>query len=177
MSIEHLSPGKKAILFLHITREEKEEEYQPLKLVMKHPWVWSVSNFAFLASVHEGEWSVPSRTIPSSHRKGMVTYLKGMVITAELGQVEQESQAKFPNWHGFEPTITRLTIQLTTTLPSTYIYAHYICICTWNKDVNTETTHEYIKGRWCSQFNCFLEECTKPYSPSTFMWSSICGNQ
>ena len=46
------------------------------------PWVWSVSDFIFLASACEGDWPVLFLTISSSHWQNMVSVL----IIAELAR-------------------------------------------------------------------------------------------
>jgi len=51
------------------------DEEQPLKLVLRQPWVWSVSNFIFLASAHGGGWPVLFVTVSSSHWQCMVSIL------------------------------------------------------------------------------------------------------
>jgi len=35
---------------------EEEEEDQSFKLALGQPWVWSVSDFIFLATAYEGGW-------------------------------------------------------------------------------------------------------------------------
>ena len=59
-----------------------EEEEQSLKLALRQPWVWSVSDFIFLASAYEGGWPVLSLAVSSSHRQCTVSVL----IIAELAR-------------------------------------------------------------------------------------------
>ena len=42
---------------------------------LKQPWVWSVSDFIFLATAYEGGWPVLSPTVLSSHRQSAVSVL------------------------------------------------------------------------------------------------------
>jgi len=46
--------------------QEEVEEDQTLKLALWQPWVWSVSDFIFLATAYEGGWPVLSLIVPSS---------------------------------------------------------------------------------------------------------------
>ena len=59
-----------------------EEEEQSLKLALRQPWVWSVSDFIFLASAYEGGWPVLSLAVSSSHQQCTVSVL----IIAELAR-------------------------------------------------------------------------------------------
>jgi len=43
------------------------EEQQSFKLALGQPWVWSVSDFIFLASAYEGGWPIPC-SASSSYR-------------------------------------------------------------------------------------------------------------
>ena len=53
----------------------EEIEEQSFKLVLRQPWLWSVSDFIFLASAYEGEWPVLSLTVSSSHWQCVVSVL------------------------------------------------------------------------------------------------------
>ena len=62
--------------------KEEEKEEQSLKLTLKQPYVWSVSDFIFLASANEGwEW-VLSLAVSSSNQQCTVSVL----IKAELAR-------------------------------------------------------------------------------------------
>jgi len=63
----------------YAAQKRRKEEEQSLKLVLGQPWVWSVSDFAFLASVYEGDGqSTPS----SSH---LLT--NSVLVIAELAML------------------------------------------------------------------------------------------
>jgi len=50
--------------------QQTEEEHSPK--LSGQPWVWSASNFIFLASAYEGGWPVLSLTVSSSHWQSTV---------------------------------------------------------------------------------------------------------
>ena len=86
-----------------------EQEEQSLNLALGHPWVWSVSDFIFLASAYELGWSVLSLTISSSHWQRTVSVL--IIAELERAPVEQKSQTKFLPWPGFQPQNSRFAVQ------------------------------------------------------------------
>ena len=69
---------------------EEEEEDQSLG----QSWVWSVSDFIFLALAYEGRWPVLSLTISSSHWQCAVSVL----IIAELTRGRRWSRNLEPNF-------------------------------------------------------------------------------
>jgi len=76
---------------------EEEEEDQSLKLALRQPWVWSVSDFIFLATAYEGGWPVLSLTFSSSHLQCMFSVL----IIAELARGRRWNRNLEPNfWPG-----------------------------------------------------------------------------
>ena len=116
--------------------EEEEEEEQSLKLALGHPWIWSVSDFIFLASAYAGGWPVISVTVSSSHWQCAVS---GLII-AELDRGSRRSRnlKKFLPWPGFDPGLLDCqSSTLTTRLPRTQGMMYWwwyeitkLCSCT-----------------------------------------------
>jgi len=106
-----------AELCVHQSRRGEE---QALKLALRQPWVWSVSDFVFLASAYEIWWPVLSLAISSSHRHCTV----GVLIIAELARACRWSRtldASFCPGRDLHPRpYGRQSSTLTT--------AHYMCI-------------------------------------------------
>ena len=63
--------------------KKKKKKISPsLKLSLRQPWVWSVSDPIFLATAYEGGWPVLSLTVLSSYWQSAVSVL----IIAELAR-------------------------------------------------------------------------------------------
>jgi len=53
----------------------EEDQSLKIKLALRQPWVWSASDFVFLATAYEGGWSVISLIVSSSHWQSAVSVL------------------------------------------------------------------------------------------------------
>jgi len=63
------------VLNMHMAVSANEEEEQSLELAQGQPWVWSVSDFIFLASAYEGGWPVLSLTVSSAYWQCAISVL------------------------------------------------------------------------------------------------------
>ena len=72
--------------------QEEEQQEQSLKLALGQPWVWSVSDFIFLASAYEGGWPVLTLIVSSSHWQFTVSVLIIAELSRGVGGVEISNQ-------------------------------------------------------------------------------------
>ena len=71
-----------------------DDDYQSLKLALRQPCVWSVSDFSFLATAYKGGWPVLSLTVSSSLWQCVVSVL----IIGELARGRRLNVYLEPNF-------------------------------------------------------------------------------